>query len=70
VFLHYEAQDDFEWRDPQTLIHKIWHFMTTQNNRANYYVFDAIDPKQFSSKEEYTEYTHKLYLKWQEKYLE
>ncbi|MDH5691856.1 MAG: 1-acyl-sn-glycerol-3-phosphate acyltransferase [Gammaproteobacteria bacterium] len=70
VFLHYEAQDDFEWRDPQTLIHKIWHFMTTQNNRANYYVLDAIDPKQFSSKEEYTEYTHKLYLKWQEKYLE
>ena len=70
VFLHYESQDDFEWRSPQTLLHKFWHFMTTQNNRVNYYVYDAIDPKLFSSKEEYNQYVYNLYLKWQERYLD
>jgi 1-acyl-sn-glycerol-3-phosphate acyltransferase len=70
VFLHYEAQDDFEWRDPHTLIDKLLHFLNTENSTANYYVFDAIDPSQFTSKEEFTDYTWNLYKKWQEKYLE
>lgn len=70
VFLHYESQDDFEWRNPQTLLDKFWHFLTTQNNRANYYVYDAIDPKQFSDKEEYDRYVYELYLKWQSRYLD
>lgn len=70
VFLHYETQDDFEWRDPQTLIDKLYHFMTSENRTVNYYVYDAIDPSKFSSKEEFTEYTWQLYKKWQEKYLE
>jgi 1-acyl-sn-glycerol-3-phosphate acyltransferase len=69
VFLHYEAQDDFEWRDPQTLPQKLWHFVTTRNNRVNYYVFDAIDPKRFDDKEQYMNYVHQLYMQWQEKYL-
>ena len=70
VFLHYEAQEDFEWTEPHTLIHKIWHFLTTKNNRANYYVYDALNPNDFSSKEEFMQHTHKLYLSWQSKYLE
>lgn len=70
LFLHYESQDDFEWRSPQTLPQKLWHFMTAQNNRANYYVYDAIDPKQFSSKEEYNQYVYNLYLAWQARYLD
>lgn len=70
VFLHYEAQDDFEWRDPHTLLDKIYHFLNTENSTANYYVFDAIDPAKFKTKEEYTEYTWQLYTKWQERYLE
>lgn len=70
VFLHYESQDDFEWRSPQTLLDKFWHFLTTQNNRANYYVYDAIDPGQFSDKEEYNRYVYALYLKWQARYLD
>jgi len=70
VFLHYEAQDDFEWRSPHTLVDKLFHFLNTQNNNANYYVFDAIDPSQFSTKEEFTEYTWSLYKTWQKKYLE
>ena len=70
IFLHYEAQDDFAWVEPHTLVDKMWHFLTSKNNRANYYQFDAIDPAGFENKEEYMEYTHKLYLSWQEKYLE
>lgn len=70
VFLHYEAQDDFAWRDPHTLLDKIYHFLNTENSTANYYVFDAIDPSQFNSKEEFTEYTWQLYKSWQEKYME
>ncbi len=70
VFLHYEAQHDFEWRAPHTLMDKLYHFLNTQNSTANYYVFDAIDPAQFKSKEEFTEYTWQLYKNWQEKYME
>jgi 1-acyl-sn-glycerol-3-phosphate acyltransferase len=70
VFLHYESQDDFEWRSPQILPQKLWHFMTTQNNRVNYYVYDALDPKDFKSKEEYNQHAHELFLKWQARYLD
>lgn len=70
VFLHYESQDDFEWRDPQTLLHKIWHMMTTRNNRVNYYVYDAFDPASFSDKAAYSEYVHGKYLEWQSRYLD
>ncbi len=70
VFIHYEAQEDFEWVSPDTLADKMWHFLTSKNNRANYYVFDAINPSEFESKEEYMAFTHDLYIKWQAKYLE
>ena len=70
VFLQYESQDDFEWRKPQTLLHKLWHMMITQNNRANYYLYDAIYPDKFDSKEAYNEYVHDLYMEWQKRYLE
>jgi len=70
VFLHYEAQQDFEWQEPHTLLDKLWHFMTTPNSRVNYYVYDAIDPTKFTDKIEYNQYVYDLYLKWQEKYLD
>jgi len=70
VFLHYESQDDFEWRNPQTLLHKLWHMMSTQNNHANYYLYDAIYPEQFTSKEQFNEHVHQLYIEWQARYLE
>jgi 1-acyl-sn-glycerol-3-phosphate acyltransferase len=70
VFLHYESQDDFEWRSPQTLLHKLWHMMSTQNNRANYYVYDAIDPAGFSDKDNYADFIHNKYLEWQSRYLD
>jgi len=70
VFLHYESQDDFEWRDPQTLLHKIWHMSTSRNNRVNYYIYDAFDPARFTDKESYTEFVHGKYLEWQARYLD
>ena len=70
VFLHYESQDDFEWRGSQTLPQKLWHFLTTRNNRAHYYVYDPIDPRQFTSTEEFNQYVYNLYLKWQARYLD
>jgi 1-acyl-sn-glycerol-3-phosphate acyltransferase len=70
VFLHYESQDDFEWRDPQTLLHKIWHMSTTRNNRVNFYVYDALDPKDFSDRESYAAFAHARFLEWQARYLD
>jgi len=70
VFLHYEAQDTFEWREPQILIDKFWHFMSSQNNKANYYVYDAFDPKDFKDKVEYSEHVLNKFLEWQKRYLD
>lgn len=70
VFLHHESQDDFEWRAPQTLLHKLWHMSVTRNNRVNYYIYDAFDPRQFSDKVAYAEYAHSKYLEWQARYLD
>lgn len=70
VFIHYEAQEVFEWKPGETLLHKIWHFLTSPNKRANYYVFDAIDPAGFSDKKTYTDYVYQRYLEWQRQYLE
>jgi len=70
IFLQYEQQETFEWLDPDTLLNKFWHFMTCQNNHANYYIFDAISPKEFTNKKEFAEHVRLKYLKWQEKYLD
>ena len=70
VFLHYESQDDFYWPDGVSLPRKIWDFMITRNNRVNYYLHDAFDPKDFANKEDYMEHVHNCYLSWQSRYLE
>lgn len=70
LFLHYEAQELFEWHAPHTLLHKFWHYMTAQNNRANYYVYDAISPEGFTDKEVFAEHVRNQYLEWQKRYLD
>lgn len=70
VFLHYEAQEDFEWKANATLMQKMWHFMTAKNNRANYYIYDAIAPGEFDDKKVFSEHVRQLYLAWQTKHLE
>ncbi|MCP3869715.1 MAG: 1-acyl-sn-glycerol-3-phosphate acyltransferase [Gammaproteobacteria bacterium] len=69
VFIHYEAQNDFYWSD-QSLPRKILDLMTTSNNRANYYLYDAFDPGEFSDKAQYANHVRDCFLAWQEKYLE
>lgn len=70
VFIHYEAQDDFEWQPPYTLPQKIWHMMKTVNNRANYYVYDPLDPKDFADKNAMRAAAYEKYVDWNDKYLE
>ena len=70
VFLHYEAQDDFEWQDPYTLPDKIRHMMTTVNNRANYYVYDVLDPKDYADKYAMKAAAYELFARWNAQYLE
>jgi 1-acyl-sn-glycerol-3-phosphate acyltransferase len=70
LFLHYEAQDDFEWQPPYTLPDKIRHMMNSVNNRANYYVYDPVDPKQFKDKYAMKEAVYAMYVKWNAQYLE
>lgn len=69
VFLHHEAQQDFEWQN-QHLLYKLWMIFTAVNRRVNYYVYDAIDPKNFTSAKELCEHVEQLYLDWQKKYLD
>jgi len=69
VFLHYEAQDDFEWQG-QTLMRKIRDMMFTVNNRANYYVFDPLEPKDYGDKHAMKAAAYALYVKWNAQYLE
>ena len=70
VFLHYEAQDDFEWLPPHLLPHKLWHMMTTVNNQANYYVYDALDPRDYADKYAMKAAAYTLYKRWNAQYLE
>ncbi len=70
VFLHYETQEEFEWRPKELLIQKLWQISKSPNKTANYYVFDAIYPNEFANKEALCTYVQNLYLQWQSKYLE
>ena len=70
IFLHYEAQDDFEWQPPYLLPHKIWHMMKTANNRANYYVYDPLDPNDYADKYAMKAAAYALYVRWNAQYLE
>jgi 1-acyl-sn-glycerol-3-phosphate acyltransferase len=69
VFLHYEAQDDFEWQG-QTLLDRIRQMLFTVNNRANYYVFDPLEPKDFADKYAMKAAAYEKYVDWNAKYLE
>jgi len=69
VFLHYEAQDDFEWQG-QTLPDRIRQMLFTVNNRANYYVFDPLEPKDYADKYAMKAAAYGKYADWNAKYLE
>lgn len=69
VFLQYIDQETFEWSG-QTLLKKLWQIFKSNNNRVNYYVFDAISPEDFTDKESYNQHVYALYLQWQKEYLD
>ena len=66
VFLHYEAQDDYEWQPPD----KIGHIMRAVNNRANYYVFEPMDPKDYADRYAMKAAAYELFARCDAKYLE
>lgn len=70
VFLHYEAQDDFEWQDPHTLPDKLRHMMTAVNNQANFYVYDPLDPGDYADKYAMKAAAYEMYRRWEGQYLE
>jgi lyso-ornithine lipid O-acyltransferase len=70
VFLHYEAQDDFEWQPPYSLPDKIRQMLFTVNDRANYYVYDPVDPQGFKDKYALKDAVYAMYRKWNNQYLE
>ncbi len=69
VFLHYEAQESFEWGN-QTGPEKVRDIRRAPNRKANYYVFDALYPENFEDKHAYKAHAHALYLEWQARYLD
>lgn len=69
VFIHYEPQRAFFWGH-ELLPMKLWQIMRTHKPRADYHLFDAFEPGEFSSVEAYCETVHQHYLEWQVEYLE
>lgn len=70
ILIYYQAQEDFEWQPPFTLIDKLWHFITSANKTVEVFQFDAIDPKLFKDKYELSEHFQQFYFDKQSKYLE
>lgn len=69
VYLHYEALHDFHW-GPHSLIENMRNIMNADNNHANYYLFDAINPHLFHDKVEYCNHVYALYEHWQARFLD
>ncbi len=70
VFLHYEAQEVFEWLPGESLILKLWKIANSSNKTAHYFVYDAIDPTLFLDQASLRIHVERLYLQWQAEYLE
>jgi len=69
VFLQYIDQQAFVWKD-ESLLKKLWQIFKSDNNKVNYYVFDAIRPDGFNDRESFAEHAHSLYLRWQNEYMD
>lgn len=70
VFLHYEAQDDFEWQPPYTLPDKLRHMFMSTNNRANFYVLDPVRPQDFADKYAMKAHVYAVFAEYNRRYLE
>ncbi|XZG71214.1 lysophospholipid acyltransferase family protein [Chitinibacteraceae bacterium HSL-7] len=70
VFLHYEAQADFEWGPNENLIGKIWTIATARNRCAHYHVFQPFYPNDFRDRDDFSRAVHGQYLEWQARFLD
>ncbi|SMC26183.1 1-acyl-sn-glycerol-3-phosphate acyltransferase [Andreprevotia lacus DSM 23236] len=70
VFLHYEAQEAFEWAPGETLLQKIRAIITAPNHTANYHVFDPLYPADFADRESYSAHAYQQFLNWQARFLD
>lgn len=70
VFLHYEAQDDFEWQAPYTLPQKLMHMALSCNRTAHYHVFDPINPLEFTDKAELKRAAYQVFERANARFLE
>jgi 1-acyl-sn-glycerol-3-phosphate acyltransferase len=70
VFLHHEAQAQFEWQDGEHLLTKIWRMASSPNPVVHYHVFEPISPQQFADKESFNQAVYALYLGWQQRFLD
>lgn len=69
IYLHYEAVHDFHWAR-HSLLRNLRQIMLAQNNRANYYQFDAIYPQFFEDPVEFCNHVYRLYEQWQSRFLD
>ncbi len=58
----------FLFGGPQTLLEKILEIMSTRNDRANYYVYDALQPPDYADAVEYAQAAHARFLAWEERH--
>ncbi|QLI80729.1 1-acyl-sn-glycerol-3-phosphate acyltransferase [Chitinibacter fontanus] len=70
VFLHHEAQAEFEWQAGEHLLHKIWRIASSPNRVVHYHIFNPISPADYPDKETYTAAVYALYLQWQQRFLD
>ncbi len=70
VLIYYQAQEDFEWQAPFTLIDKVWHFWSSSNKNVEVFQYDAVDPAKFKDKYEFSAHMQEFYQIKQTKYLE
>ncbi|WP_157315214.1 1-acyl-sn-glycerol-3-phosphate acyltransferase [Chitinibacter sp. GC72] len=70
VFLHHEAQAQFEWQAGEHLLTKIWRMASSPNRVVHYHVFEPISPQQFTDKESFNQAVYALYLGWQQRFLD
>ncbi len=68
VYLHYEALHDFHW-GRHSLLANIRNIMFASNNRANFYVYDPIEPHLFDDKQSYCDHVYELYQQWQARHI-
>lgn len=69
VFVHYEDLDAFFW-GPVSLPRKLVEIMGATNNRANYHVFDAMDPAEYDDAAAFATAAHARFLAWEERLLD